>query len=299
MSMPERELAARGDHGRGMQRCEPSHREPGRALDPWKRWLRRAALAAAWLGSLGLMANAPAWAGRPCTAQTLTVSAVTQGLNLADRTVQRLNASGAKVVVLARAGQDLSAYSLRYSHLGLAYKEGDTWRVLHKLNQCGTAEASVYREGIGDFFLDSPHQYVAGVVPLRADVADKLLPYLREPFLAAGVHTRSYSMVAYPWAQDHQQSNQWAVETLALAMNGRGSSRVAAQGWLRQQGFEPTELHLSTLTRLGARLSMANVSFDDHPAYLRFTNRIRTTTVDAVFDWLVRSGLGEAQWVIR
>ncbi|MEY4764763.1 MAG: hypothetical protein RI907_1436 [Pseudomonadota bacterium] len=248
----------------------------------------------------GLMwVSQPACAGRACDRQALKVEDLTRGLALAERTVQRLEAAGVKMAVLARAGQDLSAYSLRYSHLGLAYKDGEVWRVMHKLNHCGTAEASVYREGVGDFFLDSPHQYVAGVVPLRPDVQARLLPLLQEPYLAAGVHTRAYSMVAYPWAQDYQQSNQWAVETLALAMAGHGGSRLVAQRWLQRQGYEPTELHLSTATRLGARLSMANVSFDDHPTFLRFTGRIRTTTVDSVFDWLERSGLGGPQWVVR
>jgi hypothetical protein len=203
------------------------------------------------------------------------------------------------MVVLARVGQDLSEYGLRYSHMGLAYKDGDTWRVVHKLNDCGTDRSAVYREGIGDFFLDSPYDYIAGIVVLRKDVQDKLLPILKEPYLAAGIHTRSYSMLAYPWAQDYQQSNQWAMETLAVAMGARDGSRRAAQDWLRNAGYEPTELHISTLKRLGARMTMANVSFDDHPNHLRFTGRIRTTTVDSVMAWLQRSGYGEAQWVVR
>ena len=42
---------------------------------------------------------------------------------LALATERALDASGADVVVLARAGQDLSAYGLRYSHLGFAYRD--------------------------------------------------------------------------------------------------------------------------------------------------------------------------------
>jgi len=106
-------------------------------------------------------------------------------------------------------------------------------------------------------------------------------------------------MVAYPWATDYQQSNQWAIELMAVAMGARGASRDAAQDWLKSAGYEPTELHVSTLQRLGARLTTANVSFDDHPNVLRFTGRIRTVTVDSVMAWLQRSGYGEAQWVVR
>jgi hypothetical protein len=246
-----------------------------------------------------LLCSPQAQAGRTCGNEPLSLRAVTQGLALAERTARALDATGAQVVVLARAGQDLHEYSLRYSHLGLAYKDGERWRVLHKLNQCGTAMASVYREGLGDFFLDAPFEYVAGVLPLRADAQARLLPLLKNPSPVAGLHTRAYSMLAYPWAQTYQQSNQWAIETLAVAMGAEQTSREAAQDWLQDQGYTPTELHLSAVTRLGARLTMANVAFDDHPSVLRFTGRIRTVTVDSVFAWLQRSGLGAGEMVVR
>jgi hypothetical protein len=240
-----------------------------------------------------------AHAGRTCSNEPLTLRAVTQGLALAERTARTLDATGAQVVVLARAGQDLNAYKLRYSHLGLAYKDGERWRVLHKLNQCGTASASVYREGLGDFFLDSPFEYVAGVVPLSTEAQTRLLPLLKNPAPVAGLHTRAYSMLAYPWAQTYQQSNQWAIEILAVAMGAEQTSREAAQDWLEARAYTPTELHLSTLTRLGARMTMANVAFDDHPLGLRVGGRIRTVTVDSVFAWLQRSGLGTGELVVR
>lgn len=261
-------------------------------------WLTR--WTAACVAAVSLSAAAPAaWAGRACEAKPQRIEAVAQGLALAERTLKRLDESGEKVVVIARVGQNLQAYGLRYSHLGVAYKDGDVWRVLHKLNQCGTDKASIYREGIGDFFLDSPFEYIAGVMTLRKDVQQRLLPLLQEPYLAASIHTRAYSMVAYPWATRYQQSNQWAIELMAVAMGARGASRDAAQDWLKSAGYEPTELHVSTLQRLGARLTAANVSFDDHPNVLRFTGRIRTVTVDSVMAWLQRSGYGEAQWVVR
>lgn len=267
-----------------------------------KVWMTRTtwrALAGAALLAMGMTGAMPAQAGRSCTDEPLKLSAVTQGLGLAERVVKRLDESGAQVAVLARSGQNLREYGLRYSHLGLAYKDGDSWRVLHKLNQCGSDQASIYREGIGDFFLDTPYEYVAGVLPLNKDVQQKLLPLLKNPAPVAGIHTRAYSMVAYPWAQTYQQSNQWAIETMAVALGAEQVSRESAQEWLKAHDYEPTELHLSTLTRLGARLTSANVSFDDHPNVLRFTGRIRTVTVDSVMAWLQRSGLGGPEWVVR
>lgn len=266
-------------------------------------WHATKTTACAWAVAalLATMPTSPALAGRPCTNAPLTTQAITRGLALAEQTVQRLDASGAQVVALARAGQDLSQYGLRYSHMGLAYKDGQVWRVLHKLNQCGTATSSVYRQGMGDFFLDSPHEYIAGIVTFSPDVQKRLLPLLRDGQARslAAFHTRSYSMVAYPWARTHQQSNQWAIETLAAAMGPGVTDRASAQDWLRSTGYTPTELHLSAFTRLGARMTAANVSFDDHPTALRFSGRIRTVTVDSAFAWLLRSGLGTAEWGVR
>ena len=87
------------------------------------------------------------------------------------------------MVVLARAGQDLSKYGLRYSHLGFAYRQpdrdgGHVWRVLHKLNQCGTAESAIYRQGLGEFFLDDLWRFEAAWVVPTPEVQARLLAVL-------------------------------------------------------------------------------------------------------------------------
>lgn len=246
-----------------------------------------------------LMHPLPAHAGRTCEAKATSVASMQKALGLAERLLNHLDRSGAQVVVLARAGQDLRQYGLRYSHLGYAWREGRTWRVVHKLNQCGTDRAALYRQGLGDFFMDNPFDYEAGVVVLSPEVQARLLPVLKNPNALRTLHTPAYNMLAYPWSQQFQQSNQWAIETLALAMDPMANQRERAQAWLKFKGYEPTELHLSTFTRLGARLTQANISFDDHPSHLRFTSRIRTVTVDSVFSWLARADMGGAVQVVR
>jgi hypothetical protein len=256
-----------------------------------------AALSAAVL--IAALATSPAHAGRPCEHRATTVQEVTQGMALAQATAQALDRSGAQVVLLARAGQDLSRYQLSWSHIGLAYRSGDGagyyWRVAHKLNECGTAEAAVYRQGLGEFFLDRPFRYEAAFIVLSPEVQARLLPVLQDNAEVARWHEPRYSMVAYPWAQRYQQSNQWAIETLAGAMEPQASTRARAQGWLQAKGYEPHTLRLGAFTRLGARVGMAHVAFDDHPNHKRFADRIETVTADSVFDWLARSGLGEGR----
>jgi hypothetical protein len=249
----------------------------------------------------GLMAGllvmaAPAHAGRACETRLPQAHSVVSALNLAQATAQALDASGAQVVVLARAGQDLSRYGLQWSHLGLAYKDTRVqpaaWRVVHKLNACGSATAGLYRQGLGEFFLDDLHRYTAAFSVLNPALQQLLLPLLQDNARASLLHTPAYSMVAYPWAQQYQQSNQWAIETLALASAKQVDSRQRAQAWLQLQGYTPSVLRVNAFQRLGARATAAHIAFDDHPDSERYRDRIATVTVDSVFAWLQRSTLG-------
>jgi len=261
---------------------------------------------AAMLLGLALLAGGPAWAGRGCEARPPSAGSVERAMNLALVTARALDASGAQVVVLARAGQDLGRYGLRYSHLGLAYREsapaGQTpgvWRIAHKLNHCGSAQAAVYRQGLGEFFLDDLHDYQAGVVVLDPAIQAALLPVLRDNQRLTQLHSPAYNMLAYPWAQRYQQSNQWAIETLAMAVEPGAATRERAQAWLMLKGYEPTVLRLGPATRLGARATAPHIAFDDHPNAKRFADRIETVTVDSVFAWLERSRLGAAPITLR
>lgn len=94
-------------------------------------------------------------------------------------------------------------------------------------------------------------------------------------------------------------SNQWAVETLALAMEpATVRTRDQAQAWLQFKGYEPTTLKLGALTRMGGRVGSANIAFDDHPNDKRFSDRIETVTVDSVLAWLQRAQMAAAPVVV-
>ena len=142
---------------------------------------------------------------------------------------------------------------VRYSHLGLAYQQGDgkgghVWRVLHKLNHCGTAESAIYRQGLGEFFLDDLWQFEAAWAVPTPTVQAKLLTLLQDDPRALQLHHKPYNMVAYPWALKYQQSNQWAIETLAIAvapeLAGGRATRQQAQSWLQANGYSPARSRL-------------------------------------------------------
>jgi hypothetical protein len=108
----------------------------------------------------------------------------------------------------------------------------------------------------------------------------------------SALHTPAYSVVAYPWSTRYQQSNQWVLEMLARAADDRVRTREDAQRRLAALGYRPTALAIGPLTRLGARLTRANVAFDDHPNEKRFADRIETVTVESVLDFVLQAGWG-------
>jgi hypothetical protein len=262
---------------------------------------------AAWLllaCALGLACSLPARAGRACETHPPQVVDIERGMALAQRTAQALDASGAEVVILARAGQDLRRWGLNWSHVGFVYRDRrdpahPVWRVVHKLNQCGTDQAQVYRQGLGEFFLDQPFRYEAAFVAMQPAVAQRLLPLLADNQRLGRWHSVRYSMLAYPWSQRYQQSNQWVIETLAGAMDDAAFDRGHAQAWLQLRGYQAGTLHIDALTRLGARISRANIAFDDHPNAQRFADRIDTVTADSVLGWLAQADLSGPLQTLR
>jgi hypothetical protein len=291
----------------------------------WKRLLRAAA------AFLAIATATAAFAGQTCEASPPDTASMTRALGLAERLQRSLDASGAQVVIVARAGQDLRKYGLNWSHLAFAYRDSPpqqpgvldrtltlgtvgatmvdgqarpvvargTWRIAHKLNQCGTAEAAVYRQGLAEFFLDSPYRYEAEYVVLNPEVQGALLAVLQDDQRLVQWHTPAYSVVAYPWSTKYQQSNQWALETLAGALEPAATNRERAQAWLQLHDYQPTVLHIDALTRLGGRMTRANVAFDDHPNAKRFSDHIETVTVESMFDWMQRTDIAGRPTIVR
>ncbi|MDL5038712.1 DUF2145 domain-containing protein [Comamonas sp. Y6] len=245
-----------------------------------------------------------AQAGRSCENKPLTAETMSKGLNLALNTARALDAeykkNGTQVVLLAREGQDLSKYELKYSHYGWAYRTPEgIWRVAHKLNECGTAGGHVYRQGLGEFFLDDMWSYTAGIQVPTPAVQKALWSFLTQPTVLR-LQNEPYSMVSYAWGQKYQQSNQWATETLAAAMSPANiQNRAQAQSWLQSQGYEPGVLIIRAFSRLGGRMTAANIAFDDHPNDKRYASRIETVTVDSVTRWLQRAQLASEVREVR
>jgi len=207
--------------------------------------------------------TATAGAGTTCSDKLPTPDAVRKALDLGLKTRSTLDASGARVAIIARIGSDLSEYGLRYSHAGFVWRDHPSgrWRVVHMLNQCGTPNSDLFAEGLGNFFLDNPLVYEALLVIPSTELQAHIVRVLGSE-LPRRFYEQKYSLIANPWATLYQNSNQWLLEvTAAASSDAAAANRAAAQHWLRLQGYTPAVLVLPPLKRLGARLFAANTRF--------------------------------------
>lgn len=245
--------------------------------------------AAAALLALALGAIAPARAGQACREEPLSVDEVRSAMRLAERSFAALEASGARVALLARAGQDLSAYGLAYSHLGIVVRDHarGRWTVVHALNDCGTAHSDLYEDGVGNFFLTDLYRYRAQLV-IPGPALQQRLAGLFAGRTPRRLHEPRYNMLSYVYGTRYQNSNQWVLEMLAAADAGADevATRAEAQARLKGQGYRPPTVHVPAAVRLGARMFRANVAFDDHPFEQRMAGRIDTVSTDAVLAWV-------------
>jgi hypothetical protein len=195
-----------------------------------------------------------------------------------------------EVVLIARMGQNLAQFGLKYSHLGFAVRglrRGD-WAVEHLLNAEDGTRSGIYQEGMVNFYSDQPYRFEAAMLTLPLDIQARL----REVLTTYGkaLHNPSYSLTAYPWSTDVQNSNQWVLEVLATALRGVEAgtppTRESAQAWLKEHGYQPSTLHIGLPTQWAGPLLRDSIRFTDQPDEARREGRVQTVTVDSVVDWL-------------
>ena len=230
------------------------------------------------------LAAGVAHAGTPCEPKKTDAATFVKAMTLAERTVVALDKSGAQVALIARVGQDLSKYGLRYSHMGYVWRDHPQgrWLVVHELNRCGSAQSALFDEGLGNFFLDDMHAYETRIVVPGAEAQARIAAMLAST-APLRLHDAHYNMLAFPYATTYQNSNQWLLETYAASASDMPiDGRAQAQAWLKLAGYQPITIDIPAVTRLGARMFRANVSFDDQPFERRMAGRIDTVTVESV-----------------
>lgn len=253
----------------------------------WRAKPSRAFLAVA----LCLTASA-AMAGRPCEEKAVDPAQTQRAFDNALSLGKTLDASGQKLVILARQGQDLSKYGVTFSHAGFAVKEDGSWAVYHDLNLCGTATSKLYVQGLAEFLADDLVSQEVAVVTPEPWLQDRLVQVLQTKQEQFRMHEPAYSAVAYPYAVRYQNSNGWLLETYARASSDvLLPTRADAQRWLKANGYVPDVVELGMLTRLGARMFKANVAFDDQPPELRWDGKITASTGDSALRFVSKGAI--------
>lgn len=201
-----------------------------------------------------------------------------------------LNATKARVAIIARVGSDVSKYGLYYTHAAFAIKKDDNsdWKIIQEINPCGTDTSNLHKETLVNFFIDDLLNSDFEVIVPTKELQEKLVQTLQSPIIDK-LHEPHYSMIAYPFSTQYQNSNQWILESIAASLTGQ-DSRSFIQSYLQKTGYQPTVIHLSRLDRLGARFR-TNVKFDDHPASEEDNYAYSVVTVDSIVSWLKRNHL--------
>ena len=258
----------------------------------------RPLLAAVLLGA----AACNSLAGQPCPEKPADKAEQTRNLQLGTLVRDRLEASGATVAYVARAGIDLRQYGLVYSHIGMAWRDHPKgrWFTYHLLNTCGTGGSELVDQSLEDFFNVQLFTQDALVAVPSADLQARLLNTFFSP-VAPTLHERSYSMISNPYSVMYQSSNQWILEVsaAALAPDNAIHNRLQAQNWLKANGYAPFKARVSALLAAGSKLFSPHVRFDDHDDQERRANLYLTTTADSVLDFVQRFDAGLARYPLK
>jgi len=197
-----------------------------------------------------------------------------------------LNQHNARVVIVSRVGSDMSKYGIHFTHAAFIAKDlpgyQGKWTVVHLLNQCGTARSAIYRQGLFNFFADDLHTMDFSFSVPSVDVQNKILALLKAPHK---LHNPHYSMLAYPFSTQYQNSNQWVLEVLTAAESG-AKNREDVQQVLVTNNFKPGYVQIDGMTKFGANLFSANVQFDDHPRAEQQSGNYSVITVDSLLNYL-------------
>jgi hypothetical protein len=260
-------------------------------------WLR------AWLPVLAFAVAAGALqAGQPCPEKPADKREQERNLALATMVRDRLEASGATVAYVARAGIDLRQYGLVYSHIGLAWRDHPKgrWATYHLLNTCGTRESELVDQTLEDFYNVDLFSRDALVAIPSPEVQVRLLNAFFSP-MAPTLHERAYSMISNPFSVMYQSSNQWVLEVSAVAFAPPNviHNRLQAQNWLKASGYAPFKARVSGMLVIGSTLFSPHVRFDDHDAQERSNNMYLTTTADSVLDFVQRLDPGLARHPLK
>ncbi|MFC0253052.1 DUF2145 domain-containing protein [Massilia consociata] len=248
--------------------------------------------------ALAFFASAGAWAGLPTFCeQSQDISAADQDrvLRFAGVVKQELQASGAQVALIARAGLDLSRFGQLYSHAGIALRDnpGGPWAVRQLYYACDESRPRIFDQGVSGFALgaEAPSRGHMSLVFLPEEDGALLEKAALDKQLALALLAGKYSANAYAFGTRYQNCNQWVAELLASAwgrLDGQEAPREQAQAWLRTRGYTAGPVRIPSHWMMFAGQFVPLVHMNDHPVEDIHALTLRVSVPAAIEDFVRR-----------
>lgn len=256
------------------------------------------------LSSNFLTSNSEANSNAQCHQQLVDTDLFTVASENSVKLLKELNESGADLALISRVGSDISGKGLKYTHAGIVWRNSTSgnWQISHVLNDCEADTAKFYQHGLLDFFLtDLFSRDILVTVPVSGLQVEMIELLAKEETMK--VFRPKYSMIAYPWQTEIQNSNQWILEVIAMAqgsMEGQTlRSRAEAQGFLMEKNFEGSVIRIWFFESLFGALFKENVSFSDHTEEERAAGKYEFVSVKSLVNYLSQTRMLEKNWEIR
>ena len=220
---------------------------------------------------------------------------------------QTLEDSGARLALVSRSGLDLSRFGVRYSHASVSLQQGlDTaWSVRQLYYDCDESKPRLFDQGVSGFVLglsDPAAGYVSALTLPEPEAAALERAVLDRALALQALGTR-YSANAHAFSVSYQNCNQWVAEMLAVAWGPAPEPQVApgietrrrlAQGWLAQQGYQPSVFEVGFRPWMWLGRLIPHLHEDDHPPADLAKARFRVS-MPASIDAFVRARVPGAQ----
>jgi hypothetical protein len=216
-----------------------------------------------------------------------------------------------KVVLLGRAGSDSPAKRFQrkvsqywnYTHAGLAYRNhtDGAWTIVHLLNDCGE-KSSIYAQSMMKFFIDDPFEYRVVIGIPSIELQNHLEKIIVERNMATALFNNSvYSSVSNPFNTQRQNSNEYILDTLVLALayqNGTTDifTREQAKDYMLENNLKKhviaEQVKVKGLESFGMALGFGpkNATLDDHPRKERSKGKINMVSVGTLLEFLNNLG---------
>jgi hypothetical protein len=256
-----------------------------------------------WIALFSFLIPSLALAGQGCKNSDLTVGYMQDAIKMSIKLEKYLDKNSQNAAIIGRVGSDISDQGLKFTHAAFVRKDVDQgkWIVTHLLNVCGTGKSYLTNHGLLNFMMDDLLSMEVKVI-IPDPALQKALSEVLISEDAAVLYEPSYSIISNPMGPLlHQNSNHWVLDVVAQAQALTEGRRVFRRADTQQiflnNGFRGSDIRISTLKRLGARVGRLNVHFDDHPSSALSTGHYKAVSVNSI-DQYFRRGKNHSKSVV-